>query len=289
MALISANLLPNEVVSLIVVETGDPALCCRVCKAWAHAVQEDPLLYVKIFDEWMKNKNIAPFLIYLPEFVPNPNNIEATRLVKLAFGQILAEVKDYMMHTRKKTFSAIYPCFENVQTMKLMSYWDHWHSFSKRHRLPETHPKPLADDPRAKIDQIRGWMKQGFNKEWNGKQINEINLSGAGLLGLPSEFFEQVKEVQSIILCQNNLKSLPPGISQCAQLIQLDLRDNPIQSLPLELRLCPNLECVHLDHMTLKSARIPEEIKHLIPIPEIEECGTGDEACEVEFGSCPIL
>lgn len=173
--------------------------------------------------------------------------------------------------------------------MKLTSYWDHWHYFSKLSRVPDTHPKPLADDIQAKVDRIRAWMKQGFNKAWNGKQINKINLSGAGLLGLPYEFFEQMKEVQNIILRYNNLKSLPPGISQCAQLIELDLRDNPIQSLPFELRLCPNLACVHLDHMTLKRAHIPVEIEYLIPVPDLEEYGIGDKASEVEFGSCPIL
>ncbi len=276
------DLLPSEVLSIIVVAIGDPVLCSKVCQTWARAVREDPFLYVKIFEDWMKNKNIAPLLIYLTDFVPKPTNTQAAHLVKLAYAQILAEVKEYMVSTRKKTFSAVYPFFEDIQTMKLSTFWDHWNYLSQLCHVPATHPKQLAQNPLEKAEHIRGWMKQGLN-------VEEIDLSARGILGLPAEFFEQMRDVKNIILCQNNLKSLPPGISQCKQLIALDLRDNLIQSLPLELGRCPNLKGVHLDRYTFETVHIPKEIAHLIQIPEREDSGIGERASEVKFQFCPIF
>lgn len=116
MSVSSINNLPKDVLSNIVVAIEDPVLFSQVCKMWAEVVREDPLLYVKIFDEWMKNKNIAPLLIYLPEYVPQPDNTDATRLVKLAYGQILAQVKEYMVNTRKKHFP---PSIPILKTYKL--------------------------------------------------------------------------------------------------------------------------------------------------------------------------
>lgn len=297
------NLLPNEVLSIIILKTMDPFLCSRVCKAWAQAIQLDPFFYVKIFEDWMKNKNIIPLLIYLPEFVPNPMNVQAAYLVEAAFRLMVEQVQEYKP-CPEKTFCAVFPYFENVQTMKLIAYREHWDVSSKFGFVPPIHPKKSRITAEEEATQIRDWMKQGLNldkfeqtdkildwKARKGTKIKEAYFVSFGILSLPSEFFEQMRKVVSIILRRNLLQSLPPGVSACKRLIVLDLQDNPIKSLPRELGLCPNLLAVYIDKDAFEEAHIPEEIKHLIKARESNESyeySSSEDDDDLAFQQCLI-
>jgi Leucine-rich repeat (LRR) protein len=61
--------------------------------------------------------------------------------------------------------------------------------------------------------------------------VDELNLSGLGLTGLPAQLFE-LTHLRKLTLDRNRLTNVPAGLSKLTDLKTLELRDNPLEAIP---------------------------------------------------------
>jgi hypothetical protein len=264
---ISALGLPHDVVRIILLETMDLPLCAMVCKSWNSIITTHPSLYRNILSHFINEKKIVPILTSTPEFdsilinfdSANLDEATATGLVQLVYRRIMEETSEFKSFPKGTSFSVIYPIFENLEDLTLINYLHCWNELSKYNFVRKNHPKNIEGTLHQKAETIRKWMLQ-----FRSKAGYDVYFTGSPLRRLPEDFFKQLKKASRIGLGHTCIKSLPAGISQCKDLIELDLRGNQIRSLPSELALCPRLERVYIDHDVALNMDIPEEITNLM-------------------------
>ncbi|XP_029465848.1 leucine-rich repeat-containing protein 27 isoform X2 [Rhinatrema bivittatum] len=95
---------------------------------------------------------------------------------------------------------------------------------------------------------------------YKASNIKHLHLEGNALSMLPEDFFQQLPDLVWLDLRYNTLTVLPSGIGAHRQLKSLLLEGNPIKSLPVELGYLTSLKALNLRHCPLEFP--PEDVVH---------------------------
>ncbi|KAK9472141.1 uncharacterized protein V1510DRAFT_138580 [Dipodascopsis tothii] len=91
--------------------------------------------------------------------------------------------------------------------------------------------------------------------------LTTLNLSNAKLSNFPEGFFEQVTNLEKLILDRNHFGSIPPQIGKLRKLVKLSCVDNSLSTIPPEIKCLTDLRELDVHNNNLGS--LPSEIWQL--------------------------
>ena len=98
--------------------------------------------------------------------------------------------------------------------------------------------------------------------------LNELDFSGLGLNGLPEDLFDGcLASVHSLSLENNRLQSLPLGISKCTQMQYVNLRRNLFKDLPEGFVNLKHLQILKLGSNPMTT--LPSSVQYLTSLREL--------------------
>lgn len=131
-----------------------------------------------------------------------------------------------------------------------------------------------AENPGSTLTSLPGWSallestpiitticdRQGVSCSTKGR-ANIINLSGTNISTVSSGFFNGLAELSELYLNNNQINTLPDELEEIANLELLDLSHNQLTSLPTTITLLQGLSSLFLNHNEINN--LPSELYSL--------------------------
>ncbi|ELT99487.1 hypothetical protein CAPTEDRAFT_56619, partial [Capitella teleta] len=104
--------------------------------------------------------------------------------------------------------------------------------------------------------------------------ISSLDFSSNDIAQIPHNFFKLFPNLVSLNLSANKLKSFPPGIGECRDILDVNLSENDLSELPSDFANCSSsLLVLHLSKNPLY--RIPPPVFKCGQLQELVACDTG--------------